>query len=135
MLYEVTRFETSRRTRFQGLGTIMAEQKLSYTLERGGDRCLVRLQGSAGYSEAAVLDRCIEELQKQAPNVVICDLAQLDYLGSAGIGGLVRLHKWLEGKKGQLRLAGLSPQVQEVFTLSALEKVFRIYPDTETALA
>jgi anti-sigma B factor antagonist len=113
----------------------MAEQKLTYTLERRGDHCLMRLAGSAGYSEAAVLDKCLEELQAQSPKAVVCDLAKVDYIGSAAIGALVRLHKWLEARQGQLRLAALSPQVQEVFTLSALEKVFRTFPDAESALA
>lgn len=113
----------------------MAEPKLSYQLERRGERCLVRLQGSAGFDEAAVLDDCLHELQNQPANIVVFDLARVEYVGSAALGALLRLHKWLDVRKGQLRLAGLVPQVQEVFTLSALERVFRIYPDAETALA
>src|SRR5437773_7830281 len=113
----------------------MAEPKLSYQLERRGERCLVRLHGSAGFEEAAVLDECLHELQNQPSKIVVCDLAGVDYVGSAALGALLRLHKWMELRGGQLRLAGLAPQVQEVFTLSALERVFRIYPDTDSALA
>lgn len=112
----------------------MAERTLTYSLERRGDHCLVRWQGAAGYEQSSVLDRCLKEIQNQPAKIVVLDLAQLEYIGSVALGILVTLHRTIDARQGQLRLVVVNPQVREVFTLCALDKVFHFFPDVAGAL-
>lgn len=113
----------------------MAEKSLTYSLEPHGDRCVVHWQGPAGYEQASILDRCLKEIQNQPAKIVALDLAQVEYIGSVALGILVTLHRTLDARQGELRLVGVSPTCREVFTLCALDKVFRFFPDVAGALA
>ncbi len=61
----------------------------------------------------------------------------VSYLNSSQIASLLRLRKRLaEGQPPrQLVLAALSDEVWSVLLLTGLDKVFRVSPDTMTALA
>jgi anti-sigma B factor antagonist len=113
----------------------MADKKLTYSLDPRGAALVVHWQGFASFEENATIERCFKEVRAQGAKVVILDLARVEYIGSAALGALIALHKSLAAAQGQLRLAGLQPLVKEVFTLSALEKVFRFDPDVDRALA
>ena len=112
----------------------MADKTLTYSLEPRGDRCLVQWRSAAGYDQAEVLDRCVKDIQSQPAKIVVLDLSQVEYVGSVALGILVTLHRKMESLSGELRLAGVTAPVREVFTLCALDKVFRIYPDVAGAL-
>ncbi len=113
----------------------MTDKSLTYSLEPRGERCLVYWQGAAGYEQASVLDRCLSEIQGQPNKIVVLDLSKVDYIGSVALGILVTLHRKMEARQGELRLVGATPQIREVFTLCALDKVFHSYPDVAAALS
>lgn len=68
--------------------------------------------------------------------VLILDFGRVSSLSSTWIGFLVLLHKKLEQSQKRLMLVvpKRNPAVAEVFKVSRLDKVWRIYEDVETAL-
>jgi len=65
---------------------------------------------------------------------VILDLARVDFIDSSGLGAIVAARKLLGGDR-KLELAGLTPAVDKVMTLTRMHKVFPIHADAEAAAA
>ncbi|MEQ8367268.1 MAG: STAS domain-containing protein [Roseicyclus sp.] len=65
---------------------------------------------------------------------VVLDLSAVDFLDSSGLGAVVAARKLL-GAGRVLELAGLTPAVGKVMTLTRMESIFPIHADLEAALA
>ena len=65
---------------------------------------------------------------------ILLDLSEVEFLDSSGLGAVVAARKIL-GSDRTLALAGLQPAVDKVLRLTHMDRVFPIYPDTETFLA
>ncbi len=65
-----------------------------------------------------------------APRVAI-DLSGVEYVSSAGVGMLVSMLKRCHQVGLELALAGLGPEIRELFSLTRLDEVFPIAPDLE----
>jgi len=57
---------------------------------------------------------------------VKADLSGLDYISSAGLGVLLKLHKRLDDAGHALVLAGMNRRVRTVFVYAGLDKIFTI---------
>jgi len=65
---------------------------------------------------------------------VLLNFAAVKYLDSSGVGELLSLSDALSRAEGSLKLANLSPKVEEVLTLSGVLPIFDIYDDETAAL-
>ena len=81
-----------------------------------------------GNSLTALID------EKNNPKLLL-DFATVDHLSSAALGMLINANKKIREKNGQLRLANIKPQIFEVFVITKLNKLFKILPNREDALA
>lgn len=68
------------------------------------------------------------------PGHYLIDLARTDYMGSAVLGLLVNLRSKVRSRGGEMVLCCLSPRLQEIFRIGALERLFRIAPTQDAAL-
>ena len=66
---------------------------------------------------------------------LLIDLADLVYVGSAGLRVLLIAAKRLRASGGRIALCGLQPQVAEVFDISGFAAIVPVYADRQTALA
>ena len=66
---------------------------------------------------------------------LLLDFSNVDHLSSAALGMLINANKKIREKNGQLRLANIKPQIFEVFVITKLNKLFKILPNREDALA
>ncbi|MFQ5421945.1 MAG: STAS domain-containing protein, partial [Anaerolineae bacterium] len=66
-------------------------------------------------------------------NRLIVDLADTSYINSGGLRCLVTVWRQARQKEGNLVLCGLSPRIQEIFTMVGFDKVFQIYTNPESA--
>lgn len=74
------------------------------------------------------------DLTEGADGDVILDLSRVDFLDSSGLGAVVAARKLL-GAGRVLELAGLTPAVDKVMTLTRMHTVFPIHADLDAALA
>ena len=65
---------------------------------------------------------------------LILNLKALNYVDSAAIGVMVMLYGNMSKAGGQLRLAGPTPLVAKIFTITHLNKIMPIDPDVDTAV-
>ncbi len=66
---------------------------------------------------------------------LLLDFANVDHLSSAALGMLINVNNKIKQQNGQLRLANIKPQILEVFTITRLNRLFRILPSRDEALA
>lgn len=77
------------------------------------------------------ISRIIDE--QSVPRILI-NFENVDHLSSAALGTLITINSKIQNKDGQLRLAGIDPQIYEVFVITKLNKLFKIYESTDEAL-
>jgi anti-sigma B factor antagonist len=80
----------------------------------------------------ATLNAMIEELH---PPKMVLDFVNVDHLSSAALGMLINANNKIKQKNGSLRLTNIKPQILEVFVITKLNKLFKILPTREEALA
>ena len=78
------------------------------------------------------IGRVVDE--QDEPKVLISFL-NVDHLSSAALGTLITVNNKIRGKKGQLALAEIDPQIYEVFVITKLNKLFNIFDSSEQAMA
>jgi anti-sigma B factor antagonist len=96
---------------------------------------VARLAGEIDLSNAEELERSILAETRGAPAVVL-DLAQVDYIDSAGVVLLQRVARTLLAESRSLRLAapGETPAAR-IVSLSALDAAIPVHSSSEEALA
>jgi anti-sigma B factor antagonist len=62
------------------------------------------------------------------------DFDRVAYLSSSALGMLIGLQRRVLQRKGQMKLAGIDPEVMEVFRITKLDTVFDIYKDEPSAV-
>ena len=66
---------------------------------------------------------------------LVADLRGVDYTSSAGLRALLASQKAIRRKGGDLRLAGVQPNVLKVLKLSGFTSIMKIFDDVDTAVA
>lgn len=67
-----------------------------------------------------------QEFLDQVMDDCVLDLAQLEYISSAGLGVLLRTHKRLMGNGPGVRLVNVNAHIRDIFTYSGFDKLFQI---------
>lgn len=93
---------------------------------RGGGEIVVSVVGEVDISTAPLLWECLEAEILTAPERVVLDLAQMDFIDSTGLTVLIRAHKRLSGAGAALVLRSPTPPAARVFAVSGLDQVLDI---------
>jgi anti-anti-sigma factor len=65
-------------------------------------------------------------IERNKDNQMVMNFANVRFMTSAMLGLLVRVHKRISERGGQLRLCNLEPSLRKVFEITQLTKVFDI---------
>ena len=98
----------------------------------------VQILACQGRMDAQVSDllkeRILELLDKGATDLVL-DLEGLEFLDSSGLGALVSCLRRIKEKKGEIKLAGLRPEVRSIFDITRVSRLFHICENVPDAVA
>jgi anti-anti-sigma factor len=72
---------------------------------------------------------------RDGSNKLVADLAGLDYTSSAGLRVLLNCAKEARSRGGDLRLAGVQPNVRKVLDLSGFTSILKSFQDVDSAVA
>ena len=78
-------------------------------------------------------EQCRACIAEGATGLVV-DLTELTYISSMGLRSFISIAKTLQEKEGSLRLCHLKGLVKQVFEITGLLGMFRVYDSVEAAL-
>jgi anti-anti-sigma factor len=79
----------------------------------------------SGRLDAASAGRA-QDFLDQVPGPCVVNMAELEYISSAGLGVLLKTHKRLISPNGGLRLVNVNKNIIDVFRYSGFDKLFEI---------
>ena len=90
--------------------------KIHVTQDRSFSRT-VHLNGRLDHESVAILDSEVDKLAHLPVDVVVFDLADLEYISSAGLRSIFGVKKAMTERSGRIVLLNAQPQVQKVFEI------------------
>jgi anti-sigma B factor antagonist len=85
--------------------------------------------------ELEQIDTAVKSLLDLGDRRFVLDATALEYLDSAAVGALVASLSNVKKAGGELRLAGASPRIMRVFTITGVDKLIQSYPSVAEATA
>ena len=79
-------------------------------------------------------DQLFELVDDLGKKKLLLNFANVEYLSSAALGKLMTLNKKVKAVGGELRLANIKPEIKEVFTITKLDKMLKIFNSEQDAL-
>jgi anti-sigma B factor antagonist len=113
------------------IGDSVCHMKLS--INHVNNICYFTLVGEIDSLSAGLIkDKIQSQIEAQCYNFIV-DLTQVKFMDSAGLGVLVSGLKVCNKNGGDLVLVGLTENVRELFRITRLDTVFKLFPDRESA--
>ena len=107
---------------------------MEYSERYENDIPVLQPSGRLDASSSSEFKQKVLSLAAGPAKKVVLDLSKLTFIDSSGLGSMVSLLRTLSKKGGDIRLAALASQVQSLFELTRLHRVFEIYSSVEDAL-
>ncbi|MCD6248817.1 MAG: STAS domain-containing protein [candidate division Zixibacteria bacterium] len=111
-------------------------ENISISLSEGGrDREVseVRIDGVIDTLTASELEQVFDSLLGRNRYRIVVDLAGVDYISSAGWGIFISHIKDVRDNDGDVKLAGMVPDVREIFELLEFDKVLQSFASVDEA--
>jgi anti-sigma B factor antagonist len=92
--------------------------------------------GTPTVMDAACADELratFSEVERKSSRIVL-DMSQVEFIDSSIIGALVGLLRRVRAAGGDAKLAGVTPEVEMIFEVTRLHRVFRILPSVAAAV-
>jgi len=96
---------------------------------------LLRVSGYVDTTTSPDLERRLQALLREKRYHIVVDLTRVEYISSAGWGIFISEIREIREHGGDLKLAGMIPDVREVFDLLEFENILQSYPDADLAVA
>ena len=80
-----------------------------------------------------VSDAILKLINKTSEEKIVLDFRKVEFMSSSMLGKLVQIQKKCKDFKVQLRLAAIHPEIQKVFKITRLDKLFDIRKDEDAA--
>jgi anti-sigma B factor antagonist len=119
-------------------GVVVSEVLDSFQIEWHGNTVVVTPASSVEslnwdlVEQAA--DLVMEPLSNQEAPMVVVDLSRVGYFGSVFLALLLRCHKFVKKKGGELVLCGASDMALELLRITALDTIWAIYKTRDEAM-
>jgi anti-sigma B factor antagonist len=68
------------------------------------------------------------------PKKIVFDFVHVKFFTSQTLGLLLDIWRKLQASGGQIVISGIDPQLHRVFKITNLDKIFRFFPDSQSAI-
>ena len=96
---------------------------------RQGQLKVIAPSGSLDINTSVALRREITDVVSTGAKIILLDCKAVTLIDSSGLGVLVIALKFIKKMGGKLSICSLNNQVQILFRLTEMEKVFEIFAD------
>ncbi len=134
----IIRIVADDQERLQGRERRRMANQEDFRLEWHGDVVIVTPASNIESMNWDLIEQAAEvimaPLQNQDVPVVVVDLSEVGYFGSVFLALLLRCHKYVKSRGGELVLCGASEMATELLRITALDTLWAIYDTREEAL-
>ncbi len=95
---------------------------------------LVSVEGRVIYETEREFQEMIYGLIKSGKVNIVLDMAGLSYINSSGLGLIINLLKQAQSVGGDMKLARLQPDIHNLFSITSLVQVFKIFDTVDEAV-
>ncbi|MBG0788916.1 MAG: STAS domain-containing protein [Desulfovibrionaceae bacterium] len=99
---------------------------MEITIEKRDAGTLVRVGGRMDAVAAPDFEKECAGVVESGEKLVVVDLAQLEYISSAGLRSILATAKKIKATGGAMKFSGLAGMVEEVFQVSGLGTLFEV---------
>lgn len=100
-----------------------------------GEVTILTLKGSLDAMTAPKVTEYINRLVTKGNIKLVADFSGVDYTSSAGLRVLLGAIKETRAQSGDMRLAGVQPDVLKVLNLSGFTNILKMFDDIDKAVA
>ena len=73
-------------------------------------------------------------IEENRPDRIVFDFGRVKFFSSQVLGVLLNVRAELETYNGEVVISAINPQLHRVFKITNLDKIFRFFPDKESAI-
>jgi anti-anti-sigma factor len=110
----------------------MEKMKISKTIENNS--LVIDVSGRLDSYTSPELAQFFENQLERSHRSVILDMANLDYISSAGLRLILNTSKLLKSKNETFALCRMQDHIREIFEISGFDTFLKIYPSLKEAL-
>jgi len=96
---------------------------------------VVRPRGRLDAVHGPALDEAIQGVLAQGSNRFVIDMAEVDYISSAGLGVLLKSAKSARAAGGRIAISGLADAVNRALDMSGFLTLFAVHETAASAVA
>jgi len=104
------------------------------TAVAGNGVTVIRVEGQLIVGNRQELKTLVQAALEGGAKKFLIDCTETGYIDSSGLGALVTVSKKVREQDGELRIAGLNPDLKSLFELTKLDSLFHIAETPEAAL-
>ena len=112
-------------------------RSLEYSVETVGAKKSIAILSLDGYVDSATslnMDEAIDSILRQGVYRVVVDLTKVGYISSAGWGVFISKIKDIRENSGGLKIAGMRPDVRDVFDLLGFGHIIEAHDSVNEAV-
>ena len=113
------------------------DEKVVVEITSEGSAAIVTFKSASisGVEEIAVASKQIKKfIDENHPNKLIFDFEGVKFFSSQVLGLLLDIRVMLKTCNGEVVISAINPQLHRVFKITNLDKIFRFFPDRESAI-
>jgi anti-anti-sigma factor len=95
---------------------------------------ILRISGEINISNVPELKKAFKKVIDNKVRKVLLNFEEVDYIDSSGLASLIDLSRNLKTIQGIVFISTLSPKVSSIFSITKLDRVFKIFDAEEEAL-
>jgi len=110
------------------------DRAVSVSTRQAGDAVVLKVSGHLDDLGADTLSEALDRVLAESHSRLIFDLSDVMFLGSSGLGQIMRAYQAVKNRQGYVRVVNPQPLIADVFRLTKLDRLLDIFPSVEEAL-
>ncbi len=95
---------------------------------------VVDIMGRFDVLTANKVETALDQSIEDGAHILVCDLSKTEYVSSAGIRVIISTAKKLQRMGGMLAFCCLMPEVERVFEMTGLLRLFKVFTTRQQAV-
>lgn len=107
---------------------------MNFKIKRKKTAVVCYIEGDVDIDTAPALKKEFASLIASKSKKIILNFNKLNFIDSLGVATLLWLFKNIKKVRGEVALSNIAPKIRSVFSITKLDKVFKIFESEEEAL-